>query len=404
VTGLVLAGGGARGAYEAGALSVLLPALAARGERPTVLVGSSVGAINAAFLAAVAHLPAREAAAGLVEQWRRTGLRDVMNPLPAQAWWLLNRGIAGLLPTAGIGPTGLLNPEPTRDHLRRCIDWAQLRRNIDAGQAVLAVIATDVGRERAVVFCDGKVALPSFASHLLDYVPVQIGEDHVRASAAIPVLFPAVRVEEPPEARGWYVDGSTRLNTPIKPALDLQVDRVVVVSTAAIPSAQERPPRSDRAPNLGDGALNMLHSRLVDPLVEDMRALGVVNSFFAGSDPGGVTYRRARGKPSYRQVPYIFVAPQHHSLLGGLAQQVFHEHYRGFRSLRNPELAVFGRVFGARAVHGELFSYLFFAPEYIDELLALGAADAQAWLQAPPGPDDPWQVGPLDALAIPDTA
>jgi NTE family protein len=399
----VLAGGGARGAYEAGALSVLLPALAVRGERPTVLVGSSVGAINAAFLAAVAHLPAREAAAGLVEQWRRTGLRDVMEPLPAQAWWLLNRGVAGLLPTAGVGPTGLLNPGPTRDHLRRCIDWAQLRRNIDAGQAVLAVIATDVGRERAVVFCDGGVALPSFQSHLLDYVRVQIGEDHVRASAAIPVLFPAVRVEEPLQARGWYVDGSTRLNTPIKPALDLQVDRVVVVSTAAIPSAQERPPRSDRAPNLGDGALNMLHSRLVDPLVEDMRALGVVNSFFAGADPGGVTYRRARGKPPYRQVPYIFVSPQHHSLLGGLAQQVFHEHYRGLRSVRNPELAVFGRIFGARAVHGELFSYLFFAPEYIDQLLALGAADAQAWLQAPPGPDDPWQVGPLDALAIPNT-
>jgi NTE family protein len=399
----VLAGGGARGAYEAGVLSVLLPALAARGERPTVLVGTSVGAVNAAFLAAAAHLPAGEAAAGLVDQWRHTGLREVMHPLPAQAWWLLNRCVAGLLPTAGVGPTGLLNPGPTQEHLRRCIDWAALRRNTDAGEVVLAVLATDVGRERTVVFCDGQVSLPRFRSHVLDYVPVHIGEDHVRASAAIPVLFPPVRVEEPPEARGWYVDGATRLNTPIKPALDLAVDRVVVVSTAAIPSAGEPPPQSDRAPNLGDGALNMLHSRLVDPLVEDMRALGVVNSFFAGSDPGGVTYRRALGRPPYRQVPYIFVGPQHHGLLGSLAQQVFHNHYRGLRSLRNPELAVFGRVFGARAVRGELFSYLFFAPEYIDELLALGAADAQAWLQAPPGPDDPWQVGPLDALAIPHT-
>ena len=60
--GLVLAGGGARGAYEAGVLVELLPWLEERGERPTVLVGTSVGALTAAFLASVAHLPAREAA------------------------------------------------------------------------------------------------------------------------------------------------------------------------------------------------------------------------------------------------------------------------------------------------------------------------------------------------------
>src|SRR5674536_401032 len=54
--GLVLAGGGARGAYEVGALSVLLPALEAAGQRPSVLVGTSVGAINIAYFAANAHL------------------------------------------------------------------------------------------------------------------------------------------------------------------------------------------------------------------------------------------------------------------------------------------------------------------------------------------------------------
>jgi NTE family protein len=68
-TALVLAGGGARGAYEAGALSVLLPELEARGQRPTVYAGTSVGAINVAVLAASHHLPAAEAAGRLVELW-----------------------------------------------------------------------------------------------------------------------------------------------------------------------------------------------------------------------------------------------------------------------------------------------------------------------------------------------
>src|ERR1700742_1976242 len=56
----VLPGGGARGAYEVGALSVLLPALAARGERVTLWCGTSVGAINAALLASLAHRPVPE--------------------------------------------------------------------------------------------------------------------------------------------------------------------------------------------------------------------------------------------------------------------------------------------------------------------------------------------------------
>ena len=73
--GLVLSGGGARGAYEVGALSVLPPELEQRGQRPKVLVGTSVGAINAAFLGATAHLPAREAdaRAWLDRDWGEDG-------------------------------------------------------------------------------------------------------------------------------------------------------------------------------------------------------------------------------------------------------------------------------------------------------------------------------------------
>jgi NTE family protein len=67
--GLVLAGGSGRGAYEAGVLAELLPRLEERGERPTVLVGTSVGALTAAFLASVAHLPAREAVAQQAARW-----------------------------------------------------------------------------------------------------------------------------------------------------------------------------------------------------------------------------------------------------------------------------------------------------------------------------------------------
>src|SRR4051794_32645286 len=78
---LVLPGGGARGAYEVGALSVLLPVLEARGERPVILCGTSVGAINATALGATADQPAAEAIASLVEHWRGLSKGDVIRPV-----------------------------------------------------------------------------------------------------------------------------------------------------------------------------------------------------------------------------------------------------------------------------------------------------------------------------------
>src|ERR1700716_2579685 len=75
---VVLPGGGARGAYEAGALTVLLPALEARGERVTIYSGTSVGAINAVVLASLAHRYPDAQAAALVERWRDMRKTDVI--------------------------------------------------------------------------------------------------------------------------------------------------------------------------------------------------------------------------------------------------------------------------------------------------------------------------------------
>src|SRR5437660_1694923 len=78
---VVLAGGGARGAFEIGALSALLPRLAERGERPEVIVGTSVGAINAAYLAATAAEPLERALEQGFRLWSEIGFDDVLKPL-----------------------------------------------------------------------------------------------------------------------------------------------------------------------------------------------------------------------------------------------------------------------------------------------------------------------------------
>src|SRR3954447_3776838 len=82
---LVMAGGGARGAYEAGALTVLLPELERRGQRPRIVVGTSVGALNAAFVAATAHSPVDEVIEPAIAVWAQIRYRDVLAPLASPA-------------------------------------------------------------------------------------------------------------------------------------------------------------------------------------------------------------------------------------------------------------------------------------------------------------------------------
>src|SRR3954470_9550533 len=78
--GLVLAGGGARGAYEAGVLRALLPALAERGERPSIVVGTSVGALNAAYLATDGAKDAAARGENARKEWLSISYSGVREP------------------------------------------------------------------------------------------------------------------------------------------------------------------------------------------------------------------------------------------------------------------------------------------------------------------------------------
>ncbi|MGH4021429.1 MAG: patatin-like phospholipase family protein [Pseudonocardiaceae bacterium] len=399
--GLVLAGGGARGAYEAGALSVLLPELERRGERPRLLVGTSVGAINATYLAATTHLGADAAVDGLLRRWRQVHLGGVIRPLIFRQMPLLAvRSVGALLSLPVLRLASLLDPEPLAENLERWVDWDALRRNLDSGRVgALAVVGTAVWTGRTVVFCDSLSESPRHRSHVLDYVPAQVGLEHIRASAAIPILFPPVRVQRPAPARGWYIDGNARLNTPIKPVLDLGAERVVVVGTSSVSEVPDEPGRHDSGePSLADGAVNMLHGALVDPLIEDLRMLGNVNAFFARGAPGADRYRQARGKPVYRQVPYMFVGPPRNAI-GELAVKIFRSRYSGLKGLRSPDFALLNWLLGpGGAGRGELLSYVLFDPEFLDALITMGAEDARRWLGRGKPAEEPWQLEPLEAF------
>ena len=220
--GIVIAGGGARGAYEAGALSVLLPALETEGVTPTIFVGTSAGAINATAFAALINYGATEASRRVLEVWRMIRPHRIYEPIA----WGLARGRwspAGTCSTGAPRPSiGLLDPAPLRRILDAEVPWGQIRQNLRHPEllAAVAVAATDERdyRTRMFVAQDPARALPpADPVRNLDYRDAELSTTHVLASSALPVVIPAVSIDDPDGTPAWYADGGVRLNAPLRP-------------------------------------------------------------------------------------------------------------------------------------------------------------------------------------------
>jgi NTE family protein len=387
----VLPGGGARGAYEVGALSVLLPALEERGERVSIWCGTSVGAINAASFASRAQLPAAEQVQLARELWQGMRKRDVISPLVGIGGIRMLMRLTGhILGIPRLGLASVLDPSPLAGSLDQWIDWSGLDRNVDDGTVQsISVIATSLTTGEPVAFVDSAAGAPKLVDDELRYVDTRIRGEHVRASAAIPVVFPAVEVTTPRRARGHYVDGGTRLNSPIKPALNLGADRVIVIGLDPFATGSARP-ASPRSPTVADVAANVLDGLLVDQVAQDLRRLAMINSFFVEGAATGTlhsprAYRMARGHAPYRPVSYALVAPRRRGEIGRLAAKVFTRRYGGVRGVRDIDYALISRALGASSqARGELLSFLLFDPEFTSALIELGERDATRWLRRHP--------------------
>ena len=383
-TAVVLAGGGARGAYEAGALSVLLPALATEGRRPTIWIGTSAGAINAAAFASLAHLDPAVAGATALELWREVGARSVYrSPLTA--------GLSAAVSRRPTRAAGLLDTSPLLATLGRLIDWAQLHDNVDAGHVdAVGLVANAWATRRSTVFLEHGVATecpPSDAKRSIDYVSTRLVPQHVLGSAAIPVLFPPVAIAVPASAADWYIDGGVRLNTPIKPALTLAAERVVVVATAPglepLPNAGDRP---GPPPGLAGGAAQLLTITLDDRMLEDLRTLAGRNE-----------QATPDAQPGDDKIPWLFVGPpvDDAGLFAHLVDKVLSGEAATGRVRRGPFRRLarrgFGRLLARDPSRFELLSHLCFDPDFIDGAIRLGQRDGRRAVDAIGVPH--WQEG-----------
>ncbi len=391
--GLVLSGGGARGAYEAGVLSYLFEAVLPTlppGTDFEVISGTSVGAIHAAYTAASARLPAETRATRLADTWREMRLADVVR---VSAMDLLGVPLRALgvsqrvrRPRRGEGEDvigGLVDVSPLERIVADRIPWSGLSENLQQGAGrALCVSCTEVRSGRCTVFLDGPLANagPWEFDPNARAMRAKIGPAHVRASAAIPFLFPAVRVDG-----SFYVDGGLRMNTPLSPALRLACDRILVIPLKhlAAPGGPSRvyPEQAITQPAFLLG--KVLDAMMLDQLEVELQRLELVNAILArGTSAFGVDFLprineavRAQRGIGYRHVETAVVRPS--ADLGSLAADCYRSASKAGSLGGLPALLTRVALRGVPYEEADLLSYLLFDRCFTADLVALGRADAQ---------------------------
>lgn len=395
-TALVLDAGGARSAYQVGVLEVLLPVLAERGEQPRVLIGTSAGALLTAVLASTAHLDAHEQVERLQEMLQQATKGNVIRPLWRQAPEVVARYVSETLGLDGFRLRGLFGTQPLARTLERLIDWQSLHRNTAEGRVIASVTTTCVGTGRVVMFTETSEPLPTSPPQFHGrFVEARLGVPHFMASAAIPTLFPSIRIDEPASDRGWYVDGATRRREPFNPAVELGAHQVVAIGTGSLRPPEE--PAYDVPVDLGDGAATLLGAVMDDPMRHDLCRLGEINRLTEDPDiaPALERLRLQQGKEPLRTVPYVAVAPAGGSELAETAMEVFAANHGSLlRTLGDPDMQIMHRLLGSDSpLQGELLSYLMFDTDFFEAATALGRRDGEAWLEEHP---DLWRTAPLE--------
>lgn len=358
-TGLILSGGGARAAYQVGVLRAIAEVLPDEYPNPfDIICGTSAGGLNAAGLAT--HASCLQDGVDMLEgvwgQFRsdevyRTDWPGVLR----RAWRFLWTMMFGRLRRDL--PISLLDSSPLRILLDKQLSLSRVQTAIDGGHLrALCITASGYSSGQSVSFFQGVPSLENWQRSRRVGTRADITLDHLMASAAIPIVFPAVRVN-----REFFGDGAMRQLSPISPALHLGAERVLVIGVGGQSESRVRE-KSVAYPSIAQVVSHIMNSSFIDSLEADIERLSRVNNTLK------LIPEETRQQQSLlRNVDVLVISPPA-EVLDRIALR--HAH------LLPKSIRMFVRGSGATHKSGSgVLSYLLFEAAYCQDLMTLGYND-----------------------------
>ena len=355
---IVLGGGGARAAYQVGALRAIAQLHARGAPLPFPIVcGTSAGAINASTIAMHAD-DFRRGVARLARWWRRIGASHVyrsdFGSLSRHSAQFLAAVLTGAHAPEGVA--SVLDNTPLSDLLRNEFDWTRIDDRVrDRSLRALAINATSYSTGHSVSFFEGAPDIPGWRRMRRGGQRAKLSHDHLLASTAIPFLFPAARIEG-----DWYMDGSVRQIAPLSAALNLGARRLLVIAVG-----QFNGQRAGAAayPSFAQAAGHALSTIFLDNVAADVERTMQVNRVLE------LVPAEQAARLTVGHVDLLVLAPSRD--IGAMALHYVDRLPGPVRTL----LRAFGSTAGTGA---NLTSYLMFDRGFCRALMALGYGDTMA--------------------------
>lgn len=361
---LVLQGGGARGAYQAGVIKAVAE-LSTQGQCPfRILSGTSVGSLNAAALAAGAT-DFQNAAHRLEALWGGLSSSSIYH---TGRWKLLSSSIRQLtrllLARHGLHKgLVILDNAPFEALLRREFSGVEVEQAIRAGVLdALCITASSYNGGRAVTFYEGRENIAEWHLTRRAGVRTTIGPEHLLASSALPFLFPAVCIDG-----RFYGDGALRLRTPLSPSIRAGASAILAIGVSDTNGSDQSLTANGHVLSQDNPSPAAVSGHLLDVLFNegldaDIERLQHINQTLKLLSP------QAREALPLREIDILEIQP---------SQDVrqLAEHYRDELP---PGAKLLLRGFGAGHGHGQLLSYFLFETGFINALMKLGYNDTMA--------------------------